>query len=400
MSDKPYLPRYIKLRDFKSPGMPTQRAFEIFLSKSMQLFKKDKEEDEDAISSSRLHKTPEADLDIIAAPPAFGPLVKALDKNLSDWLKNTDSNNTINVIVLPPCDEDNVIKCWAKSNRLECLEPPAPQAILSGEATLPEIRFGSPLIIPRLEAWMIRTYYGLNLIRELLYAIANSERKIVIGCNSYAWEFLRKSVGAESFLPEPMTFKALNSRQLKNWFHTLHAESEMQHIKLRHQHSAQDVFAEDKEKDNNYFKILAATSSGIPWVAWHLWRNNLLTQNDDTRVGDTTDADQKDGAQDDPPPEEDTGQQTLWVAALQEFSLPNTEKSLSLLVLQAILIHNEISAEHLVKVLPDIRPLTAIPLLKRAGIIADKQGMLSCKPEAYPVIREQLAASGFPLGVF
>lgn len=399
MSDDSYLPEYIKLRDFKSPGMPTQRAFQIFLSKTLMLLQKDKEKDEDAISSDRLHRTPDADLDIIVPAPAFGPLPQVLDEKLSGWLQSTESNNTIKVIVLPPCDENDVMKSWAEANRLECLEAPSPQAILSGKATLPEIQFGTPLIIPRLEAWMMRTYYGLNLIKELLSAIENSERKIVIGCNIYAWEFLRKAISVASFLPDPMTFQALSSDQLRDWFHELHSNSDMQHIKLCHQHSAQDVFAEDKEEDGNYFKILAATSSGIPWVAWHLWRNSLLTQNDDTEVEEIDDAEQTNAEKEDASAIEDAGQQTLWVAALQEFSLPNSDKGLALLVLHAILIHNEITAEHLVQVLPDIRPLNAVPLLKRAGIITQKQGVLSCNPQAYPAIREGLTASGFPLGV-
>jgi hypothetical protein len=402
MSDDAYLPRYIKLRDFKSSGMPTQRAFELFFSKALQLFKKDKDEDEDAISSDRLHKTPDADLDILVPPPAFGPLLRVLDENLSDWLQNTAANNTIKLIVLPPCEENGIIQSWAESNGLTCLQPPTPQAILSGTATLPDLRGDSPLIIPRLEAWMMRTYYGLNVIRELLAVLAESERKIVIGCNIYAWEFLKTAVSAASFLPEPMTFDALSSDQLHDWFQALHSASAMQHIKLRHQHSANDVFSDDSEgRDNNYFKILAATSSGIPWVAWHLWRNNLLTQNDDSKVGETDDTGPAERTEDDTSATANNDdRQTLWVAELQAYALPGSEKKLALLVLQAILIHNEITTEHLVKVLPDIRPLTVVPLLKRAGIITHQQGVLRCKPAAYPAIREGLTSSGFPLGVF
>jgi len=402
MTDDAYLPTCIKLHDFESPKMPSKRAFEIYLSKASMLFKTDSEADEDAISSDQLYKTPESELDRIAPPPAASPFMQVLDDSLSDWLSNATPNRTLKVIVLPPCDESGTIKSWAEANALECLVPPTHHDILTGEAIVPDIQSGFPLVIPRLEAWMIRSYHGLNLMRALLDAITNSKRKVVVGCNIFAWEFLKKAVNAAAYLPDPLTFQALDHDQLRDWFYTLHHEAETQPVRLRYQHSAEAVFKEDKAaEDTNYFKILAATSLGIPWVAWHLWRNNLLTQHEnEEEEKDKDKEEQVDIAQEQRVVEDESeGQETLWVAALQELSLPKTENDSSLFVLQAILIHNEISSEHLAKVLPDLRPLTAVPLLKRADVITEHNGVLRCKPQAYPAIRAGLAASGFPLGV-
>jgi len=393
------LQRYIKLRNFEAPNMPTQRAFEIYFAKALTLLKKDEENDEDAISSDRLYKTPEADLATSATQIASEPLLAILDENLTDWLNSATPNDTLKIIVFPPCDDHSILQSWAERNKLECLESPTPESILSGEAVLPDISNGSVLVIPRLEAWMMRTYYGLSLIKQLLAAIENTERKIVVGCNIYAWEFLKKAVNAASFLPDPMTFQALDSKQLRDLFYSFHTKSDSANITLYHQKSAQDIFAEDDEDNESYFKILAATSRGIPWVAWHLWRNNLLTQKEEPESEDT-DKKAADDAEDKALPAASSDQQILWVSALKEFTLPNSGNDLLLLVLQAILIHHEISVDHLLKVLPDIKPTEAIPLLKRAGIITQKEGKLRCKPEAYPAVREGLIASGFPTGVF
>lgn len=66
MSDDSYLPKFIKLSEFKSPAMPTQRAFEILLSKALLLLQTQEDKEENAISSDRLHKTTQDDLDLIA----------------------------------------------------------------------------------------------------------------------------------------------------------------------------------------------------------------------------------------------------------------------------------------------------------------------------------------------
>lgn len=372
--------------------MPTQKAFQNLLSKALTLLKDDDEED--AISSDRLHKTTDASLDLIAPPPAYGPLLSVLDEHLSHWLHDTAPRDAIEVIVLPPCDEGNIIESWARRNDLECLEPPRPEAILSNQAVLPDIKSGTSLVIPRLEAWMMRTHYSMDLIRQLLSSIEKTDCKVVIACNIYAWEFLKKAVAIDSFLPEPMTFGAMDCDQLRDWLSSLHAQSDENNYKLCHQKSAQNIFDTDSDKNDSYFKVLAATSSGIPWVAWHFWRNGLLSQKENAESEDE-DNDAKIEALAD----QDSDQQILWVAALKELSLPSSTQGVSLLVLQAILIHHKIAIEHLVKVLPDVRPQAAISQLKRAGIITQREDILSCSPEAYPAIREGLVASGFPVGV-
>ena len=74
------------------------------------------------------------------------------------------------------------------------------------------------LVLPALEAWFLRTSGGLDAVRDLLGALSRTERRCVVGCNSWAWSYLCKAADAQSFLPPALTFQAFGADELRRWF--------------------------------------------------------------------------------------------------------------------------------------------------------------------------------------
>ncbi len=89
---------------------------------------------------------------------------------------------------------------------------------------------------------------------------------------------------------------------------------------------------------------------------------------------------------------------TLWVIALEEFSLPGRGSDDSLLVLHALLIHGPMAPARLADVLPFSGAGNTVNSLLAAGILEhDEHHRLACTPEAYPAIRTGLTTAGFPI---
>ena len=120
-----------------------------------------------------------------------------------------------------------------------------------------------------------------------------------------------------------------------------------------------------------------------------MWRRSLRSSTDDSVAGDGAAilaADQT------------PGEQTLWVAALDEFVLPGAHEQSALLVLHALLIHGALSAEHLGLVLPLVGESNIVSVLVRAGFVERSGDLFSCSAAAYPAIRAGLASAGLPMG--
>ena len=242
------------------------------------------------------------------------------------------------------------------------------------------------IVIPQLERWFLRHRNGLVAIRSLLATIDATDRRCVIGCNSWAWEFLKKAVGAQMILPKPLTFEPFDGKRLYDWISRLAANEKSRRITFRLPQSGTDVLAvnDDGNREGDYFDTLAAQSRGIPWVAWHLWRRSLRS-------------DGEDGSEHEVDVEREADEQTLWVAALDEFTLPNPGDESPLLVLQALLLHGSLSVDELRSVLPIVGESPVVSALVSAGLVERKDGQISCRPAAYPAIRRGLSAAGFSM---
>ena len=413
----------VALADYRSPSMPAEHVVRAVWRHIKQRFQSS--EPASVRPDNRLQTTTLKALDEVAEPPAYGPLMDDFDAEVRAWLEEPGGSFHC-VLVLPPCDSNDVIGSWAKQRGHAVLCAPArdrghalsviagtdknapEDAENGGVASQSDIPF---LIIPRLELWFLRQRNGLKAVRALLAELQQSERRCLIGCNSWAWAFLVRAAGAGLVLPSPRTFAAFDGKRLQAWFAALAAHPGSGGAAFRLASSGADVLETkgDGALASNYLEELAARSNGIPWVAWHLWRNALRTGIDASEAqkkkGHAEAAGQQEAhasAQTEAGESLKNGayanERTFWIQGVPDPSLPRHHDDNALLVLHALLIHGALSSAELLSVLPDATAAEVLPALLRAGFIEQREGRLSVLPAAYPAARRVLLADGYPMG--
>ncbi|WP_018042941.1 hypothetical protein [Methylobacterium sp. 88A] len=379
----------IPLDDAQTPPVPRDEVARRYLGRLIALFHREKSEP--FIADDKLHRATLRRLDEVVAPPACGPVLAEVGATVGKWLDRQPGASHILTVVLPPCDENAVIQTWASEAGHQVLAPPSRQSLVAAnQPILPDMIGSGILVIPRLEDWFLRHREGLRAVRALLAAIDGLDRPVVVGCNAWAWSFLAKAAGADALLPDAVTIKPFDAVRLHGWFVQLSTSEATGAMRFRLPADGEDVLAVDEAGTlrNDYLRKLAGRSLGIPWVAWHLWRRSLRT-GDDADVAVDAKAAMSDG---------DASEQTLWVAALDEYLLPGTDDGTALHALHALLIHGPLTREELLLVLPGVADPNVVPVLLRAGFLERKGDRFGCRAAAYPAIRDGLEAAGFPVG--
>lgn len=428
----PHATGLVPLADYRSPAMPVERVARAVWTRIKRRF--DSSSADPVRAENRLQATTLQALQEVVGKPACGPLFNDFDAAVGAWL--AEPGGTFHcVVVLPPCDPTDLIGTWAQSRGHTILCAPAWEqdkgkgkgkglSIIAGtdknaktDATTDDgitMAQGdaSVIVIPRLELWFLRQRNGLDAVRALLAELQQSERRCLIGCNSWAWAFLVRAAGAALVLPSPRTLVAFDAERLRAWFSELARQTGSDRAAFRLASSGADVLAtnEDGVLANNYLQELAARSHGIPWVAWHLWRSALRTGIDANQAS-TVDA-QKNAVetQANPHPEADVSavicpkngvhgdERIFWVTGVPDPDLPHHQDDNALLVLHALLIHGALDRADLLSVLPDATVAEVLPALLRNEFIERQGDRLAVKPSAYPAARRALLTAGFPVG--
>jgi hypothetical protein len=386
--------RFIPVGQYKSPSLSTDETFRRFGSEIFSWFQK-KEEDP-FIGSDSLSLVEGSEMDSVAPPPAWASVLDEMTETFSEWVRDPAPASAVQTVVLPPCDESDVVRLWAEQHDYVIIEPPGRERLLLDEPleNLPSVEqeisqdeVGKIYVVPRLEEWFLRHRNGLNVVKQLLDFLALFEGRCLVGCNSWAWDYLTRAVGAEMVLARPLTFVAFDVQRLRTWFVAMSDRSQSSHSTFRMAATGDDVFdcgKNGKPKDD-FLQTLAARSCGIPWVAWHLWRSAI-------RAGSTeSPSDHESHAF----PEE----KTLWISELQELSLPTGHREPALLILHALLLHGSMTLHQLRLVLPSVDISNVIAALSSSGFVSRRSGLYRCAPSAYPDIRSSLKTAGFPTGL-
>lgn len=374
------------LGKFEWPSTAVNRGVDLALA---QFRKKFQRGDKDAGIDAQylVPATPEM-LDRVCEPPSHFPLISELDATLGEWLSDQASTDRVKTIVLPPCDRDNLLSHWAETRDLQVFGTDRSMA----EMDALDDPTATPLVIPKLERRFLRTRGGLHDIRQLLDRLAVMERRIIIGCNSWAWQFLRKSCEIDLIFDAPMTFQAFDKKRLRNWLGILALDpADEATLCFRSASSGQDVFGngEGETEISAYMTNLAKGSIGVPWVAWHLWKQSLQTAKP---------VDESEDRAEDVRAVADT-RETIWVTDIKPPTVPNRNDQNALLVLHALLIHGGLTQDQIVQTVPLVTYTHVLASLVRAGLIDRVEDVYRCIPAAYPVIRDGLNNNGYPVDV-
>lgn len=335
----------------------------------------EKEEKDPFIAAKSLKWAHRKKLDSIAAPPACAPITAEMQQTFAEWSEEEEPQRWLHLVILPPSDRNNVMQTWASQHGHEILKPPSRESLLDPEADIvfPDWNERSLIVIPRLERWFLRHRNGLSHVRRLLNYLAIHRRRCVIGCNSWAWQFLAKSIHAGRLLPSGLVPNAFDADRLQTWLMELAAEE-------GHADHVFRLAEKGSVVDSNYFAKLAARSLGIPWVAWQLWRRAL-------RLGPS-------GSQ--RSQQKFPDERTIWVSDVEVFHVPRDETSPALFALHALLIHDRLTASELDTVVPAVNASQILPSLVEAELVELHNGEYSSIPAAYPTIRSRLVDAGFP----
>ncbi|UTW09064.1 hypothetical protein [Pseudomonas benzenivorans] len=376
----------IPLADYVAPTMPTEHAVRKALTKLKK--KLSGNDEESVLRQDGLERASLKGLDAMCQS-ADGFLRDALDTEVASWLKAEASGSWLKLLIVPSCDPQGLVEDWARAAGHQVLAAPARHELLREDAVAPDLDGSGLLVIPRLEHWFIRQRHGLHMIRALLARLPTLERRCLICCNVWAWRFLVKSVGADLLLPRPQTLAATDAAGLHAWFAPTAVDDVGRRITFRLAKSGVDVLATDDSGAlrHGHLQQLAARSGGIPWVAVHLWRASL-------NVRRSPDEDLPERAR------RATGndERTVWIGDVDDCRLPPGHEDRSLLALQALLIHESLTAQELDAVLPATGEPDVIPALVAAGFVEREGPLFRVRALAYPAVRQALRSAGFPTG--
>ncbi|WP_139291529.1 hypothetical protein [Paracoccus sp. SM22M-07] len=367
----------IPVEDYVCPAMPTDEWFRTLWQRFRTRLRPP---DKSFIADDRLKRATLRRLDQVVAPPACGPVLAELDVSIRDWLSQPPSAERIKAVVLPPCQDGDVVAAWADGAGHLLLQVDDPGDAKDALARLDRLPDDPEtlLVIPRLELWHIRDLDGLVQIRALIAQLTRRRQRVVLSCNAWAWAYLSKSTGIDMIAGKPLCFAPFDAARLRDWFRELAQDDTTQGFRFRLSDDGTDLFAKDpSEAETDFFRKLAAKSRGIPWVAWHMWRRMLHTNEE--HGPETRD--------------------TLWVAALDELILPGDRPRDTLLILHALLLHGRMTTDTLAQVLPIVGASVVPATLIMSGFVARNEDHLSIRAEAYPAVRAGLENAGMSIGV-
>ncbi len=401
--DLPPLWHYLRVDRYAVPPEPAREAVRKGLRSLWRSLRGRRGAKEAIFAEEKLGSIPGEVLDRVAPAPRWEDALGGVTEVLSDWLDTWQPESAVRVFVGPPYGGvPEILSGWGRAREWRLVEPPDAAQILSGgDLWLAEQLEGNreiPLVFPRLERCYLRHFDGLTLLRRLLDRLLAQGRRCLLGCDTWAWAFLGRTLQIDSIFPTPFILEAFGQERLSRWFQELARDSGRQELLFREPDRGKFILPppgdgaaaeQGAEVDTKFLQELAARSRGIPGVAWAIWRHSL-------RSG------QEEGNQQKAPEEPNgSGRRTIWVRPWSRLQLPavpeRQDRTRLLFVLHALLLHQGLPAQ----VLPEMVPLApteiveTLHLLKAAGLVQAEEGFWRVTPLGYPAVRTYLRSEGF-----
>jgi hypothetical protein len=209
--------------------------------------------------------------DLTSVPPFLMERVPALDQALGTWAKEEQPVSPIQVVVgAPHSGIPTALAAWAKDMGWRLVVAPTDRQILEGGGEwLDQFSHDleKPLVIPRFEHLYLRHHAGLSL--RLLDWLCSTQRRCLIGIDSWAWSYLTKASQIDTILPHPITLAACDDESLRTWLQQLAFRSGQFGVVFRQTDSGSFVLppgggveSEETAVVTDYVRHLAAFSSG------------------------------------------------------------------------------------------------------------------------------------------
>lgn len=401
--DSTQLWQFIPINQYTKPPKPLEETIRQGIMGIFQKLSSTKESTDLLLNQKELTVIPLTKLDRIVPSPDWTGAVNALNLTLDEWEKSGSSKGNIVVVIGHPFEgTQEILTSWGKERDWVILDPPRREEILDSNLnwfTLQNKGGGTPFVLPSLEHCVLRHVKGLTILRELFDWLWSNSCQCIIGINSWTWNYLKYVMKIDTFARMIFVLKAFNYERLNIWFKSLFKQSTRRNFIFRETTtgkyvlSPEDPLDHDKKSvrfNTNFLKNLAGYSSGIPLIAWRIWRNSLRTDPDEELLmkEDELEIDPRDK------------RRTIWVLPWEKVELPvipEGVKQNESHILHALLLHDGLPIKSLSQILPisTEEVVQNLNKLKRLGLIEIRGEDWVVSPMAYPRIREFLNSEGY-----
>ncbi len=400
-NEAPPLWEYITIADYKLPAEPVTHTARKGLSVFRHLLQRNKTETESPLKTeAELSRLPAYLLERIAPSPPWNDAAAALCVELDHWLSLEVPDPPVVVLVGPPhSGHTDILRAWAEQLKWPILKPPSAKQILTcDESWLTRQNDHSGFwVFPVLEKAWLRHSEGLNLTRRFLdNAYAGKLGRGVIGCDSWAWAFLRHVW--QGSLPVVLTLQSRDQNRLAAHFQKPADYAGKQQILFRQSDNGHYVLplpetTDISGKKSHFLQLSAAYSRGIFGVAQAIWRAGLRTEPDKTMEDKNETEDEK------------IPHQTLWITPwnqLKHPSLPDGTGDDEAIILHTLLLHNGLPVELLQQLVPlsSNQVLEILFRLEASGIVIQQNDDWRISPRGYPAARQLLQMNSYMLDHF
>ncbi|MGP1385066.1 MAG: hypothetical protein ACTS2F_16000 [Thainema sp.] len=272
------------------------------------------------------------------------------------------------------------------------------------------------MVIPELHQNFLRSIGGWQELIEVRDAVVQYPHVFwLIGCNTWAWEFLDRVCQIRAYFDCCTSLPDLSGKDLQNWLSAIAT-----HLL---EPDCDDLNVPTFESDS-YWKGLADLSRGGSRAAAQLWLKSLRIRTTDKTTepphdpthptthspsSPPTDSSPTDHPSTHPPIHPSTSSPstqipTYWANKLHQThpvlpSLPSiTMKDRYLL--HSLLLHGAMTRSHLALSLGETESIlrSQAQLLLRQGVLEQHQGQLAVSPKHYPRLKTELADNNFLVG--
>ncbi len=392
-SEHPALWQFVPLASYARPESPATHVAVTAWARMKQLFQRNPAQDDaPAKREEELRRLPQLQLQHVARPIEWEALAPVLEESMAtQW--GDDLPGVRFVIGQPHCGHAEIASQWASEQQATLIEPPSMAQILGNDQSWHRnwASAGDKVwVLPRLERCFLRHANGLDLVRQLLEAVASGRAaRGLIACDSWAWAYLQRVWP----LPRPaaLTLQAFNGQALARLFSLLAAPGGKRRLSFRHASSGQETLGVPYEGSSCSDDLirLAAHCRGNPGTARDYWRQRMRSEPEADVEADNDQSDASTNAD---------ANEVIWVSAtLPEPALPIEADEDVALVLHALLLHGGLPEAALAEVLPlsRQRSLATLRRLQQLEVCEISNEYWRVSALAYALVRAWLRGRDF-----
>ncbi|MEO1672165.1 MAG: helix-turn-helix domain-containing protein [Cyanobacteria bacterium J06631_2] len=241
------------------------------------------------------------------------------------------------------------------------------------------------VVIPNLSWCFLRSLEGLEGIEYLQSLLCDSShnRFWIIGSGQVGWQYLNSVCALEAYCGSVFVLPPLDSEQLESWLDPIVDDLDLAFDTPRIE---QKILDGDQDNRRSYFNRLADISKGVATVAVQAFLKSISCIEEKEQK--TEKQDQK---QDNDPQPKSLIAQTPKLPKLANLSPADRY------LLYSLLLHGDLTIAALTESLGDDKSevQATVQLLRREGIVEQRDNVLKINPIYYPKVKQELASNNF-----